>query len=101
MRRHLNVKKGALIIVANCILSSTQLSWVGREGKSTYRLASGWTVRGSNPGGGGRDIPHPHRPVLGTTQPPIRWVPGLSRGLRGRSVAMTSHPSLEPKLKKE
>ena len=25
---------------------------VGREAQSVYRLAKGWTVRGSNPGGG-------------------------------------------------
>jgi len=37
-----------------------------------------WTVWGSNRGGG-RDFPHLSRPALGSTQPPVQWVPGLSR----------------------
>jgi hypothetical protein len=28
----------------------------------------------------GRDFPHVSRPALGLTQPPVQWVPGLSRG---------------------
>ena len=33
---------------------------------------------GSNPGGD--EIFRPSGPVLGPTQPPVKWVPGLSRG---------------------
>jgi hypothetical protein len=48
--------------------------------QSVQRLATGWTVRGSNPVGGGRGFPNPSTPALGSSQPRIQWVPGLFRG---------------------
>jgi len=41
-----------------------------------------------------RDFLQPLRPALGPNQPPMRGVPGLSR-------ALTTHPNLALKLKKE
>jgi hypothetical protein len=47
----------------------------------------------------GRDFSHPSKPALGSTQPPVQWVPDLSRGYRSQGVALTTH--LASRLKKE
>jgi len=51
---------------------------------------------GSNPGGD--EIFRTSRPALGPTQPPVKWVPALSRGEKcGRRVLLTTHPLLVPR----
>jgi hypothetical protein len=64
------------------------------------RLAMGWTVRGSNPGGG----------EIFSTRPDLPWglpsflykrIPSLIPGGKAAGVALTTHPHLVPRLKKE
>jgi hypothetical protein len=44
-----------------------------------------------------RDFPNLSRSALGTTQLPVQWVPGLSRGVNyGRGLTLTPHPLLVP-----
>ena len=49
----------------------------------------------------GRDFPHLSSPALGPTQPPVQWVPGLSRGGKKRPGrdAYPSSPSSAVVLK--
>jgi hypothetical protein len=58
--------------------------------------------RGSIPGGDKRIFPliSVPRPALGLTQPPVQFVPRvLSPGIkRGRSMTLTTHPHLVPRL---
>jgi hypothetical protein len=52
---------------------------VGWVSQSVQRLATSWTVRGSNPGVGEIFCTCSDW-TRGPTQPPVQWVPGLSRG---------------------
>jgi hypothetical protein len=73
---------------------------VGRVAQSALRLATDWTVRGSNPGGARFSAPvhtgpgaHPASCTMGTGSfPEVE---------SGRGVTLTSHPLLVPRSKIE
>jgi len=44
----------------------------------------------------GQDFPHPSRPALGPTQPPVQWVPGDSPGVNWQGRAVTPSPPPPP-----
>jgi len=48
---------------------------------SSVRIATGYGLDGPRiESRWGRDFSHLSRPALGSTQPPVQWVPGLSGG---------------------
>jgi hypothetical protein len=49
----------------------------------------------------GRGFPHSSRTALRHIQPPVQWIPGISRGNSGRNLTLSTHSHLEPRLKKE
>ena len=49
----------------------------------------------------GGDFPHLSRPALGPTQPPVQWVPGLSRGKERPGREVDPSPPSSAVVKKE
>jgi hypothetical protein len=53
-----------------------RFSWWSRDSSVVWRLATGWMMGVRVPAGAGNFSLTTPRPALGSTQPPIQWVPG-------------------------
>jgi hypothetical protein len=69
---HINSRVKTTNIFPPCIISvsSILVGIATRYGLEGPGIESRW----------GRDFPHPSRPALGSTQPPVKWVPVLFAG---------------------
>jgi hypothetical protein len=80
------VKNDLIISVFSCSMFSgpgSSVSIVTGYGLDDPGIESRW----------GRDFPHLSKRDLEPAQPPVQWVPGLSRGVEsGRDVTLTHHP---------
>ena len=61
---------------------------------SSVGIATDYGLDGPGSNSGGDEIFRPSRPALGPNQPPVQWVPVLSRVKCGRGMLLTSHPLL-------
>jgi hypothetical protein len=66
--------------VRNLYLTLAIVKVVSRDSSVGTATRYGLDGMGIESRWGGPDFPHLSRPVLGPTQSPIQWVPGLSRG---------------------
>jgi len=68
------------IDICVCVYIYTSCIYIYIYPGSSVGIATDYGLDGPGSNPGGDEIFRPSRPALGATQPPIQWVPGLSRG---------------------
>jgi hypothetical protein len=113
-KTHLTANPPDSVLINQCVAASSILIyfrkfisryWMwGRSRGSSVSIVTDYGLddRGSIPdrGRGFFFLVSASRPALGSTQPPIQWVPGVLSPVvkRGRGVMLTTHPHLVPRL---
>jgi hypothetical protein len=95
---HLLCPKTNFMHSSNQIQHETKLhhsyAWISGPG-SSVGIATNYGLDGLGSNPGGDKIFRLSRPALGPTQPPVKWLPGLPRGVKcGQGVLLTTHPLL-------
>jgi len=75
---HANMKMKA-VSSSPALLYIYRITWYYGPG-SSVGIATDYGLDGPGSNPGGDEIFRPSRPALGPTQPPIKWIPGLSQG---------------------
>ena len=63
-----------------CIVEKTYKTQKSFENLPSFIIATEYGLEGQGSNSSGDEIFRPSRPALGLTQPPVKWVPSLSRG---------------------